>query len=198
MMKLDVLMTGVGGQGIILSSDVMGEAAMAAGYDVKKTDVHGMAQRGGSVTSHVRIAERVSSPLISEGEADLLLGFEKLEGIRYAGFLKPGGIAIINNHALPPLSVSLGLERYPTDEEIGQVVRQRTQQFYYVPATRLAAELGDVRALNMLLIGCASVFTPFETSVWRDTVNRLVPPKVRELNVAAFELGRKEIQSVRL
>ena len=198
MMKLDVLMTGVGGQGIILSSDVMGEAAMAAGYDVKKTDVHGMAQRGGSVTSHVRIAERVASPLIGEGDADLLLGFEKLEGVRYVGHLKPGGIAIINNHALPPLSVSLGFERYPSDEEIGRVVRQRTERFYYVPATRLAGELGDARALNMLLIGCASVFTPFDASVWKDTVKRLVPAKVRELNVAAFEMGRKEIESVRL
>ena len=118
MKKQDILMVGVGGQGTILASDILGEAALAAGYDVKKTDTLGMAQRGGSVVSHVRIAEQVWSPLIKEGEADIMLAFEKLEAARWGRYLRPGGVAIINNHAMPPLSVSLGTHRYPDDEEV--------------------------------------------------------------------------------
>jgi len=110
MKKIDLLMTGVGGQGTILASDIIGEVALASGYDVKKTDTLGMAQRGGSVTSHVRLASKVYSPLIKEGEADIMLAFEKLEAARWGYYLKPGGIAIVNNLALPPLSVSLGSE----------------------------------------------------------------------------------------
>jgi indolepyruvate ferredoxin oxidoreductase beta subunit len=108
MEKLDLLVTGAGGQGIILASDIIGEVAIASGYDVKKTDTIGMAQRGGSVLSNVRIAPKVWSPLIKRGEGDLLLGLEKLEAARWAHYLRPGGIAIVNDHALPPLSVSLG------------------------------------------------------------------------------------------
>ena len=102
MKKLDLLITGVGGQGVILASDIIGDAAIAAGYDIKKTDALGMAQRGGSVTSNVRIAPQVRSPLIKTGEADMLLAFEKLEAARWSHYLRPGGIAIVNDHALPP------------------------------------------------------------------------------------------------
>jgi len=104
MNKYDLLITGVGGQGNILASDIIGEAALSAGYDVKKTDTLGMAQRGGSVISHLRIAEHVNSPLIRQGDVDILLAFEKLEAARWIQFLKPGAVTIINNHALPPLS----------------------------------------------------------------------------------------------
>ena len=109
--KIDLLLTGVGGQGNILASDIIGEVAIITGYDVKKTDTLGMAQRGGSVVSHVRIAEKVYAPLIKEGEVDFLLAFEKLESIRWANYLRPGGVAIINNYAVPPLSVNLGVEK---------------------------------------------------------------------------------------
>ncbi|MBM4450724.1 MAG: indolepyruvate oxidoreductase, partial [Chloroflexi bacterium] len=113
--KQDILMVGVGGQGTILASDILGDVALAASYDVKKTDTLGMAQRGGSVISHVRLAKKVWSPMIKEGEVDILLAFEKLEAARWAHFLKPGGLALVNNHANPPLSVSLGTHRYPND-----------------------------------------------------------------------------------
>src|SRR4030042_1965648 len=116
--KRDILITGVGGQGVVLASDIIGETALAAGYDVKKTDTLGMAQRGGSVVSHVRLAPKVWSPLIREGEADLLLAFEKLEAARWGHYLRPGGVAIVNNYEQPPLSVSLGKERYPSDKEL--------------------------------------------------------------------------------
>ena len=115
MNELNLLITGAGGQGIILASDIIGMSAISAGYDVKKTDSLGMAQRGGSVVSHLRIAGQVFSPLIRPGAVDILLSFEKLEAARWAHYLKPGGIAIVNNHALPPLSVSLGNDRSPVE-----------------------------------------------------------------------------------
>ena len=136
MKKVNLLVTGVGGQGVILASDIISESALAAGYDVKKTDTLGMAQRGGSVISQVRIAPAVWAPLIKEGEADILLAFEKLEAARWGYYLRPGGVAIINNQAIPPLSISRGKDRYPTDEEITSIIKQRTDRIYFIDGTR--------------------------------------------------------------
>jgi indolepyruvate ferredoxin oxidoreductase beta subunit len=121
--KLDILVTGVGGQGVVLASDIIGETALAAGFDVKKTDTLGMAQRGGSVISHVRLGEKVWSPLIKEGEVDVILAFEKLEAARWSHYLAPGAAAIINMYEQPPLSVSLGQENYPSDAEIAAALK---------------------------------------------------------------------------
>jgi len=196
--KLDMLITGAGGQGVILASDIIGEAAIAAGYDVKKTDTLGMAQRGGSVISHVRIAPQVWSPLIKKGEVDILLALEKLEAARWGYYLRPGGIAIVNNHALPPLSVSLSYERYPSDKEITAILKQRTDRVYFVEGTRRAGELGDVRVLNMFMLGCASLSLPFKVHVWKDGITHRIPASIRQINITAFNRGRKEIQDVRL
>jgi len=196
--KLDLLITGVGGQGVILASDIIGDAAIAAGHDIKKTDALGMAQRGGSVTSNVRIAPQVRSPLIKMGEADMLLAFEKLEAARWSHYLRPGGIAIVNNHALPPLSVSLGSERYPGDDEIINILKQRTDRVYFVEGTRRARELGNVRVLNIFMLGCVSLFAPFKVQTWEDNISQHLPPKLRQINIEAFNQGRKEIQGVRL
>ncbi|TET67987.1 MAG: indolepyruvate oxidoreductase [Dehalococcoidia bacterium] len=198
MKKLDLLITGAGGQGIILASDIIGETAIAAGYDVKKTDTIGMAQRGGSVISNVRIARQVWSPLIKQGEVDLLLALEKLEAARWAYYLRPGGIAILNNHALPPLAVSLGNERYPGDEEIHDIIKRRTDRIYFIEGTRRARELGNIRTLNMFMLGCASLFMPFPVRVWQDSISQRLPPNIRQINITAFNQGRKEIRSVRL
>ena len=198
MKKLDLLITGAGGQGIILASDIIGETAIAAGYDVKKTDTLGMAQRGGSVISNVRIARQVWSPLIKQGEVDLLLALEKLEAARWAYYLRPGGIAILNNHALPPLAVSLGNERYPGDEEIHDIIKRRTDRIYFIEGTRRARELGNIRTLNMFMLGCASLFMPFPVRVWQDSISQRLPPNIRQINITAFNQGRKEIRSVRL
>jgi len=198
MKKLDLLITGAGGQGIILASDIIGETAIAAGYDVKKTDTLGMAQRGGSVISNVRIARQVWSPLIKQGEVDLLLALEKLEAARWAYYLRPGGIAILNNHALPPLAVSLGNERYPSDEEINDIIKRRTDRIYFIEGTRRARELGNIRTLNMFMLGCASLFMPFPVRVWQDSISQRLPPNIRQINITAFNQGRKEIRSVRL
>lgn len=196
--RANLLITGVGGQGIILSSDIVGETALASGYDVKKTDVHGMAQRGGAVTSHVRIARKVASPLIAEGEVDILLAFEKLEAARWAGQLKPGGIALVNNHSLPPLAVALGTARYPTDAEIIGLLKQRTGEVYMVGGTGLAINLGDARVLNVLMMGCVSAFLPFQEKLWKKVISNLVPPKVLEMNLTAFDRGREAIKNARV
>ncbi|MBN1644218.1 MAG: indolepyruvate oxidoreductase subunit beta [Dehalococcoidales bacterium] len=194
--KIDLLITGVGGQGNILASDIVSEVALASGYDVKKTDTLGMAQRGGSVISHVRIAEKVFSPLIKEGEVDILLAFEKLEGVRWASYLKPGGIAIVNNHALPPLSVNLGVDSYPDDKEVIQILKQRTDRIYFVEGTRRVIELGNVKTLNIFMLGCLSSFLPFKPETWQEVIARHLPAKVLQLNKTAFETGSKEIKNV--
>jgi indolepyruvate ferredoxin oxidoreductase, beta subunit len=198
MKKMDILVTGVGGQGVVLASDIIGETAINAGYDVKKTDTLGMAQRGGSVVSHVRLAEKVASPLIKEGEADLLLAFEKLEAARWSHYIRKGAIAIINSYEQPPLSVSLGQEKYPTDDEIKEALKRRTDQIYFIDANRIAKELGNVRTLNILMLGCFSVFAPLDVEVWRDSITRRMPAKLVDINLKAFEQGRKEIEGVRI
>jgi len=193
-----VLITGVGGQGVVLASDIIGETALAAGFDVKKTDTLGMAQRGGSVVSHVRLAEKVWSPLIKEGDADLLLAFEKLEAARWSHYLKPGAIAIINSYEQPPLSVSLGQEKYPSDKQIIAALKRRTDQIYFIDANKKAKELGNVRTLNILMLGCFSVFAPLGIAVWKDSISRRLPENIREINLKAFEMGRKEVEGVRI
>lgn len=198
MKSLNLLITGAGGQGIILASDIIGETAIAAGYDVKKTDTIGMAQRGGSVVSHMRLAAQVWSPLIRQGQVDLLLALEKLEAARWASYLRPGGIAIINNHALPPLSVSLGNARYPADDEILGILRQITDRVYFIDGTDRAKELGNIRALNIFMLGCASLFLPFKVQLWKESIARRLPEKVRRVNLTAFDHGRKELKSVHI
>jgi indolepyruvate ferredoxin oxidoreductase beta subunit len=198
MEKMDLLVTGVGGQGVVLASDIIGETALAAGFDVKKTDTLGMAQRGGSVLSHVRLGPKVWSPLIKDGSVDLLLAFEKLEAARWSHYLRPGGIAIVNRYEQPPLSVSLGQEKYPTDDEIAAALKRRTDQAYFVDGTGRARELGNVRTLNIFMLGCFSVFAPLGIETWQESISQHLPENIREINLTAFEMGRKEIEGVRI
>lgn len=196
--KVDLLIIGVGGQGVVLASDILGEVALIAGYDVKKTDTLGMAQRGGSVVSHVRIAHRVWSPLTKEGEVDILVGFEKLEAARWGYYLRPGGVAIVNNQSLPPLSVNLGDERYPSDEEIIGILKRRASRVYFVNGTERARELGNIRTLNILMLGCASIFLPLKVASWKDGICQHLPSNIRQINLLAFNWGRKEIRNAHL
>lgn len=198
MKKQDILMVGVGGQGTILASDVLSEAAIAAGYDVKKTDTLGMAQRGGSVVSHVRIASHVWSPLIKDGEVDMLVAFEKLEAARWAPYLRAGGLAMVNNHAIPPLSVSLGASRYPSNKEIEDILRQQTSKICFIDGTSKAKELGDVRTLNIFMLGCISSFLSIDLQIWQACIASSLPSKILEINASAFEQGRKETANVNL
>ena len=198
MKKLDLLITGVGGQGVILASDIIGEVALATGYDVKKTDTLGMAQRGGSVVSHVRIARQVWSPLVKMGEVDIMIAFEKLEAARWTHYLQPGAIVIVNNHALPPPSVNLGNEQYPGDKEITNILRQRSEHIYFVNGTSRTRELGNIRTLNMFMLGCASRFMPIKVHAWKNGISERMLSRIRQINITAFEQGRKEIQDVHL
>jgi len=196
--KLDILVTGVGGQGVVLASDIIGETALAASFDVKKTDTLGMAQRGGSVVSHVRLAKKVWSPLIKEGEVDLLLAFEKLEAARWSHFLTPGAVAIVNAYEQPPLSVSLGQEKYPADADIIAALKRRTERVYFIDANKRAKELGNVRTLNIFMLGCFAAFAPIGEAAWKESISRRLPDNIREINLTAFALGRKEIEGVRI
>ena len=198
MKKLDLLVTGVGGQGVILASDIISEVALAVGYDVKKTDTLGMAQRGGGVLSHVRIAPKVWSPLARQGEVDIIIGFEKMETARWGYYLREGGVVVVNNHVLPPLAVNLGYEQYPTDEKITAILKQRTDRIYFVDGTARARELGNVRTLNMFMLGCASALMPVKVSAWKEVIAAHLPPVIREINIGAFNEGRKEIRGVHI
>ncbi|MBI4188703.1 MAG: indolepyruvate oxidoreductase subunit beta [Chloroflexi bacterium] len=198
MKKLDMLVTGVGGQGIVLTSDIIAQAAITAGHDTKKTDTIGMSQRGGSVISHVRIGTEVHSPLIKQGDVDILLAFEKLEAARWGHYLHHGGIAIVNNLALPPLSVSMGEEHYLSDGEMLNILKQQADRIYLVDGSQRVKELGNVRTLNMFMLGCASSFIPFKISIWQDEISQHLPDKIRQINLTAFEQGRKEIKNAHI
>ena len=190
------LLAGVGGQGTILASNVLAEVALATGFDVKKSEVHGMAQRGGSVNTHVRWdAERVYSPLIGQGEADFLLVFEEAEALRYAEFLKPGGAAVVNKHTIEPITVTSGGAHYPTEDELKSTYEQLTERLYLVLGTTMAQELGNVRAANVVLLGALSTFLDVPLETWLEVIAARVPPKYVELNRQAFLKGREAMVS---
>ncbi|MGD2205366.1 MAG: indolepyruvate oxidoreductase subunit beta [Anaerolineae bacterium] len=188
------LLAGVGGQGTILASNVLAEVALAAGFDVKKSEVHGMAQRGGSVNTHIRWdAERVYSPLVGLGEADILLVFERAEALRYAEYLKANGVAIVNKHTIEPITVTSGGAHYPTEGEFQTVYGEVTDRLYSVPGTAIAQELGNARAANVVLLGALSSFLDVPAETWLQVVEARVPPKYVELNRQAFLKGRQTV-----
>ncbi|MGD8627208.1 MAG: indolepyruvate oxidoreductase subunit beta [Anaerolineae bacterium] len=194
--RYNFLLAGVGGQGTILASNVLADVALAAGFDVKKSEVHGMAQRGGSVNTHVRWdAERVYSPLIGLGEADVLLVFEEAEALRYAEFLKPGGAAIVNRHKIEPITVTSGGAHYPGEEALRKVYRDLTERLHLVPGTGIAQELGNARAANVVLLGALSALLEVPAETWLAVVEERVPPKYVELNRQAFLRGREAMES---
>ena len=187
--KLDVLLTGVGGQGTILASDILVEVGLAAGYDVKKSEVHGMAQRGGSVESQVRWGTKVYSATIEKGTADYLLGFEMLEAARWIEHLKPGGAVIVNRYRIPPPSVNMGEARYPEEADIQRVLERRAGRVTWVNATAQAAELGTAALAGVILLGHLAAELEVEAQVWKDVIARLVPPRFVALNLEAFARG---------
>ncbi len=191
----DFVLVGVGGQGTILASDVLALVALETGLDAKKSEVHGMAQRGGSVISHVRWGEKVFSPLIGKGEADFLLAFEKLEALRYAAWLKPGGVAIVNDQAIPPVSVSSGGAEYPSDEDFRDAFAAVTDGLHVVPGIEVAEELGNARVNNIVLLGALSTFLDVDLAVWKRVIESRVPARYVELNLKAFERGRALISA---
>jgi indolepyruvate ferredoxin oxidoreductase beta subunit len=187
----NVLVAGVGGQGVILASDIMSEVFMEAGYDVKKSEVHGMAMRGGIVTSHFRFGKKVYSPLIKEGEVDILFAFEQVEGLRWINHLRPDGKIIMNDHKVNPPIVNLGEMEYPN--QIPEKIRKKFKGFYLVRGTEVALQMGDARAANVVLLGAISKFFDVKEDIWLKTILSHLPPKVHELNKKAFVAGRDQI-----
>jgi len=190
-MTTNILVAGVGGQGVILASDIMCEVFMEAGYDVKKSEVHGMAMRGGIVTSHFRFGKKVYSPLIKEGEADILFAFEQLEGLRWVNHLRLNGKIVMNDHKINPPAVNLGEMEYP--KAIPKMIRSKIKNFYLVKGTEIALQLGDVRAANVVLLGAISKFFELNGDLWLKTILNYLPAKVHELNKKAFSAGRDQI-----
>jgi len=190
----NVLVAGVGGQGVILASDIMSEVFMEAGYDVKKSEIHGMAMRGGIVTSHFRFGKKVYSPLIKEGEVDILFAFEQLEGLRWINHLRTQGKIIMNDHKVNPPIVNLGEMEYPRN--IPETIRSKFKDFYLIKGTEIALQVGDVRAANVVLLGAMSKFFEIDQERWLKTILNYLPPKVHEVNRKAFAAGRDQIHSV--
>ncbi len=185
----NILIAGVGGQGAVLASRIIAQAALQQGQDIKVSEVHGMAQRGGSVTTQVRIGEKVFSPLISKGEADYLLVFEKLEALRWLDYLKPDGVLIVNDQSIPPMSVIQGQTGYP--ENIIEHLREKTGNVLAVDALHIAASCGSAKAVNVVLLGALARCMDYDGSVWQKALEQKVPPKFLEINQAAFAAGYK-------
>jgi indolepyruvate ferredoxin oxidoreductase beta subunit len=188
------VLVGVGGQGTILASDILAEVGLEAGFDVKKAEVHGMSQRGGSVISHVRWnREQVFSPMVGLGEADILLAFEKLEALRFAEYLRPGGVAVVNDMELLPITVTVGGTPYPEDGALQRVVEALGGKLRRVPGEALAKEAGNVKAANVVLLGAISRLLPLPEEVWWRCLERRIPQRFLELNRKAFQLGQSAL-----
>jgi len=188
---VNVLVSGVGGQGVLLFANILSDLALAAGFDVKKSEVHGMAQRGGSVTSHIRYGPRVFSPLIEEGTADILVSFEMLEALRYVHFLSPSGRVIYDPHRIDPLPVALGAVARPADADLKKRICARAPEGSAVPAFAEAVKLGNSRVQNTVMLGAVSNFLEFPADAYCEVIRDRVKASAVELNLAAFNSGRQ-------
>lgn len=183
-----ILLAGVGGQGILRASDVIAAALMHSGFDVKKSEVHGMAQRGGCVTSFVRYGSKVYSPLAKRGDVDILLSFEKLETLRYLDSVKKGGLVILNEEQIFPPSVNLGDSDYPKD--VFKTVKKYFKNSICINAFDLSMRAGNIKTANTVMIGVISRHLNVETEIWEDTLRQAFPEKLLGDNIKAFYLGR--------
>ncbi|MGN0446731.1 MAG: indolepyruvate oxidoreductase subunit beta [Acutalibacteraceae bacterium] len=186
-MTKSILIVGVGGQGTLLASRLLGRSLLAKGYDVKISEVHGMSQRGGSVVTYVRYGDKVYSPIIEKGEADIILSFEELEAARWLPYLKKDGRIVVNTQKMDPMPVITGAAKYPENvldrlEKAGAAVDR-------IDALRMALEAGSPKAVNVALIGAVAKNTDIERGIWEETIRTTVPPKFIDLNLKAFALG---------
>ena len=211
------LIVGVGGQGTLLASRVIGRLALKRGYDVKVSEVHGMSQRGGSVVTYVRyscevtspvksvnvasphiepgevtspgITEGVASPLIEPGEADIIIAFELLEAVRWLDYLRPGGMVVVNSQKIDPMPVITGAARYP--EGLDEIIKHKCAGAVIIDALKIALECGSVRSVNFVLLGVASAFMGFSRDDWVSSIREVTPQRALDINLAAFEAGLK-------
>lgn len=185
----NIVLVGVGGQGSVLAGQIIARVAMLAGLSVATSEVHGMAQRGGSVFSTVRYGSEALSPAVPEGEADVLLAFEKLEALRYLNYLKVDGLALVNDQRIVPSVESLKLAPYPDDKTIEEALRRRTEHVLIVPGLEIAQELGNPALANTVMLGALSNFLDLPHAEWRQAITELVPSQTLELNLLAFAEG---------
>ena len=182
-----IMIVGVGGQGTLLASRLLGAALLSAGYDVKVSEVHGMSQRGGSVVTYVKYGERVYSPIVQKGQADLILAFEQLEAARWLPFLKTDGTIIANTQKMDPMPVVTGAAVYP--EGVLDAIRRTGVQLRAVDALSLAVEAGSTKAVNVVLIGVMAAHMDIDRAVWEQAIRDTVPQKFLDMNLKAFALG---------
>ena len=182
----NIMIVGVGGQGTLLTSRILGGITVDAGYDVKLSEVHGMAQRGGSVVTFVRYGEKVAEPIVEEGQADLLIAFEKLEAKRYAHFLKKDGVLVVNEQRIDPITVVTGVASYPEG-----IVEELEKEYtvYKINAMDEALKLGNSKVFNIIVLGMAAKHMDFSKEDWLKVIEKTVPPKTVEINKKAFLLG---------
>lgn len=182
----NIMIVGVGGQGTLLTSRILGALTIQAGYDVKLSEVHGMAQRGGSVVTFVRYGNKVYEPVVEEGQADVLIAFERLEALRYAHYLKKGGAIVVNDQRIDPMPVVIGAAKYP--ENILEDL-EKDHRIYRVNAIEEAKKLGNSKVFNVIVLGVAAQHMDFTKEDWLKVIENTVPPKTIEINKKAFEVG---------
>lgn len=183
-----VVLVGVGGQGILLGSEVVARAALLAGYQVKTNEVHGMAQRGGSVIAQVRYGAEVHSPLVATGTAAVLASLERIEALRFAHYLRPDGLAVVSSQMVVPVTVSTGQAQYPADAE--QRLRAAFPRLAYLDAAQMALDLGNVRVANVIILGAMASGLGLPEAAWNEALAACVPPRHRDVNLRAFAAGR--------
>jgi len=187
---INFLLVGVGGQGAILASNVLAELGLSLGYDVKQAEVHGMSQRGGSVTSQVRWSDHVYSPMITPGEVDYLIAFEKSEAVRFVHYLSPSGTLLVNDHIIVPVTVTTGAETYPSNVDIRRTLDTYTKNTVWVDGVNEARKAGNAKSSNVVVLGALSTFFDFPLENWISVLEGRVPPRFLEINRKAFQAGR--------
>jgi|MTBAKSStandDraft_2_1061841.scaffolds.fasta_scaffold00623_39 indolepyruvate ferredoxin oxidoreductase beta subunit len=192
---INFLLTGVGGQGTILASNVLADLGMALGFDVKKAEIHGMSQRGGNVISYIRWGEHVYSPIITQGEADIILAFEKLEALRSIEQIRPDGMILINDYAIVPVTVSSGSSEYPDDEVIQESMQKFTSNTYWIKGKNIAEEIGYPKASNVVLLGALTALLEIDPKEVLRVIATRIPQKYYVFNEQAFDSGYKSIQN---
>jgi len=191
--QCDVVVVGVGGQGVVLISDIIGQAALKANLSVRGAETHGMAQRGGSVVNHIRVGCEYSA-MVSPGEADVLLALEPAEALRYAKFLSPKGVALINVQPVLPVTVTTGAAEYPDLKDILEPLKQMGIEIKTMNATELAKKAGHPQAANVVMLGALSKYLPIKEQLLMEALSETVPPKFLDINKQAFELGKFEVE----
>ncbi len=185
-MTKNIMIVGVGGQGTLLTSRILGGITLDAGYDVKLSEVHGMAQRGGSVVTFVRYGDKVAEPIVEEGQADVLIAFEKLEALRYAHFLKEDGALVVNEQRIEPITVVTGVAQYPENIMEGL---EKEHTVYRIDAMEEAKKLGNSKVFNIIVLGMAARHMDFSEQAWLEVIEKTVPPKTVDINKKAFLAG---------